>query len=194
MKKPSILSTVIIAVTLFSFVPAENTTWTLDNAHAKLGFTITHLMVSDVEGYFKKVTAVVTTSKDDFTDAVAEMTAEVSSVNTDNDRRDAHLQSPDFFDAAKFPTITFKSTSFKKSEVPGTYLVKGNLTMHGITKPVTLTAVSRIGANPMNKKVVAGFKITGTVKRTDFGIGGSMPAAVISDEVTIFANAEFGKN
>ena len=166
--------------------------WTLDKAHAKLGFTITHLMVSDVEGTFKTFDITLTSSKEDFSDAVVTLTADINSINTDNDKRDAHLKSPDFFDAAKFPSLTFKSKSFAK--VSGkNYKLTGDLTMHGVTKTVTLDVVyNGTIIHPMTKKPVAGFKISGTIKRSDFGVGGAM-TGVLSDEVTIIGNAEFDK-
>jgi len=194
MKKQILIATIAISAIFFSFTVVTTTSWSFDKSHAKLGFSVTHLMISDVEGSFKNATATLTTTKEDFTDAVVEMTAEASSINTDHEKRDAHLQSADFFDVAQFPTLTFKSTSFKKTKTANTYVVKGNLTMHGITKPVTLTAVAKTGIHPMNKKTVAGFKITGTLKRSDFGIGGGTPSAIVSDEVLINANAEFVRN
>ena len=96
-----------VMVSMATFAQA----WNLDKAHAKLGFTVTHLMVSDVEGWFKTFDATLTSSKDDFSDAVITLTADVKSINTENDKRDEHLKSPDFFDAAKYPTLTFKSKS-----------------------------------------------------------------------------------
>ena len=188
--------TILIAaslVVLFAFKPAESTKWSLDKNHAKLGFTITHLMVSDVEGWFKTFNATLTSTKDDFSDATVEMTAEVASVNTDNDKRDEHLKSADFFDATKFTTLTFKSKSFKKVK-DNNYKVIGDLTMHGITKTVELDAMCRMGTNPMSKKTVAGFKITGTVNRADFSLASSMPPAMLSEEVAIIANTEFDKD
>jgi len=194
MKKLTLFASIAITVFLFAFTVVTNTEWTNDKAHTKVGFSITHLMISDVEGSFKNAIIKLTSTKEDFTDAEVEFSAEAASISTDNEKRDAHLQSPDFFDVAKFPTLTFKSTSFKKAKEANTYIVKGNLSMHGVTKPVTLNAVAKTGVNPMSKKTVAGFKITGTVLRSDFGIGGSMPTAMISDEVQISANAEFSKN
>jgi polyisoprenoid-binding protein YceI len=194
MKKTTLFATIAIAAIFFSFTVVTNTIWSYDNAHAKVGFSVTHMMISDVEGSFKKATATLTSSQADFTDAVVEMNAEVASVYTDNETRDGHLQTPDYFDAAKYPSITFKSTSFKKAKAANTYTVKGNLTMHGVTKVVTLTAVAKTGTNPMSKKTVAGFKVTGKVNRLDFGIGAGTPDAMISNEVVIDANAEFIKN
>ncbi|MFC5411452.1 YceI family protein [Larkinella bovis] len=178
---------------LLSSAAAFAQTWTVDKAHAKVGFTVTHLMVSEVDGNFKTFDAKITSAKPDFTDAVVELTADVNSIDTDNERRDADLKSEKFFDAAKYPTLTFKSTSFKKVEGKK-YKVTGDLTMHGVTKPVTLDVVlTGPVQHPMNKKDIAGFKITGELKRSDFNIGPGMSTAVVSDEVTLRANAEFGK-
>jgi len=192
MKKIVPISIVAVMALLFSFKSLENATWSLDKNHAKLGFTITHLMVSDVEGWFKSFDAKVTSSKDDFSDAEVELTADASSINTDNEQRDKHLKSPDFFDVVKYPQIIFKSKTFKKTG-DKSYKVTGYLTMHGVTKPVELDAICKIGTNPMNKQTVAGFKITGIVKRSDFAIGTSMADNLIGNEVSIVANAEFIK-
>jgi polyisoprenoid-binding protein YceI len=191
MNKIKVITLIAIMALLVSFKAPD--TWKTDKDHAKLGFTITHLMVSDVEGWFKSFEATVTTSGKDFTDAVVVLTADVNSINTESEARDKHLKSPDFFDAEKYPTLTFKSKSFKKVNDTN-YKITGDLTMHGVTKPVELDAVCRMGTNPMNKKEIAGFKITGKLKRTDFGIGASMPEAMIGDEVSIIANAELDKN
>lgn len=184
----------LVGMLLFlAFKIIDKATWSLDKAHAKLGFTVTHMMVSDVEGWFKIFDAKVTSSTEDFTDAVAEMTADASSINTDNEQRDKHLKSADFFDVGTYPTIKFISTSFKKVDDKN-YKVTGDLTLHGITKSIELNAICRLGTNPKSKKNIAGFKITGTIKRSDFGIGKSMPSEMLSDEISIIANAEFIKN
>ncbi|MEO7992146.1 MAG: YceI family protein [Chryseolinea sp.] len=169
-------------------------TWSVDKAHSKLGFSTVHLLVSDVDGSFKNFDAKITSSKEDFSDAVIELTADAASVNTENEKRDEHLKSPDFFDAAKFATLTFKSKSFKK--VSGkNYKLVGDLTLHGITKSVELDVIlNGIAVHPYNKKSIAGFKIKGVIKRSDFGIGAGTPSAVVSDEVTITANTEFAKD
>jgi len=191
MKKLTLLSTGI-ALALLSFRFAD-ATWSLDKSHAKLGFSVSHMMVSDVEGSFKKFDATIKSTKDDFSDATMELTAETNSINTENDQRDAHVKNADFLDVEKFPTLTFKSTSVKKV-ADRKYKVRGNLTLHGVTKPVELDATANTGVNPMNKKTIAGFKVSGTIKRSDFGIGAKVPSAVVGDEVTLSANAEFVKN
>lgn len=189
--KKYVLALSVAGMSLVAFAPAPGT-WTIDKSHAKLGFTISHLTVSDVEGSFRITDAKIVSTKDDFSDAVVELTADVNSVNTENEKRDEHLKGADFFDAAKYPTLTFKSISFKK--VSGnTYKVTGDLTMHGITKRVNLQAVAKTGVHPMNKKDIAGFKVTGKIKRTDFGIAPSTPNAMLGEEVELNANAEFGK-
>jgi polyisoprenoid-binding protein YceI len=151
------------------------------------------MMVSDVEGSFKIFDVKVISSNDDFKDAQIELSADISSINTDNDARDKHLKTADFFDAEKFPTLTFKSTEFKQVEGKN-YKLTGNLTMHGVTRWISLD-VKFNGKiiNPNSQKTIAGFKITGTLKRSDFGIGKSMPEAAISDEIEINANMEITK-
>ena len=182
----------ILVVALLAAGVASAQTWSLDKAHAKLGFVTTHLLISEVEGNFKSFDATVTSTKDDFSDAVIELTADVASINTDNEGRDKHLKSPDFFDAEKFSTLSFKSKSFTKVDGKK-YKLTGDLTMHGITKQVTLDVVyNGTITHPFNKKPVAGFKITGTIKRSDFSVG-SVPAAVVSDDIVISGNAEFIK-
>jgi polyisoprenoid-binding protein YceI len=191
MKKIKLFATaVVLLVAQFSF----GQTWSLDKAHARLGFTVTHLLVSDVEGGFKSFDIKVTSPKDDFTDAQVELTADVNSISTDNEKRDTHLKSPDFFDAAKYGTLTFKSTSFKKVS-DKKYKVTGNLTMHGVTKPVELdVTLNGTTVHPYTKKTVAGFKVAGVFKRSDFGIGAATPTSVVSDEVTLSASAELIKD
>ena len=169
-------------------------TWTLDKAHSNLGFTVTHLLISEVDGSFKAFDAKITSSKDDFTDAVIEFNGDASSIFTNNDKRDGHLKSPDFFEVEKYPTLTFKSKSIKKLDAKK-YEVVGDLTLHGVTKEVTLDVTfGGTAVHPYSKKTIAGFKIGGVIKRSDFGIGASTPSGVVSDEVTLSAKTEFVKN
>lgn len=191
--KKIILFVAVISTSLLAFKPIASTIWAVDASHSTLGFEITHLMISDVQGSFKKFTSTVTASKPDFSDAVVELSADVNSVNTDNEKRDGHLLAEDFFDAAKYPTLTFKSTSFKKVAA-NKYKVSGNLNFHGVTKPVTLDATYRgKHVNEASKKEVVGFKITGTIKRSDFKFGSKYGNSMLSDEVTLNANTEFVK-
>jgi len=191
MKKATLISLLTVFTVCLSLTVVAQSTWSLDKNHGKLGFVITHLMVSEIEGSFKNFDAKITAPKADFTDAVVDMTAEATSINTDNEKRDTHLRTADFFDVVNFPLVTFKSASFKKTGSK-TYKVNGNLTMHGVTKPVTLDVTCNLGADP--KKPLAGFKITGTLKRSDFGIGTKFPSAMLGDEVTINAHGEFKRD
>lgn len=169
-------------------------TWSVDKAHAKIGFTVTHLMLSEVDGNFKTFDAKITAAKPDLSDAVFEVSADVNSISTDNERRDGDLKSEKFFDAAKYPTLSFKSKSFTK--VSGKqYKAVGDLTMHGITKPITLDVVMNgpvTNESPRGKSEKVGFKITGMLKRSDFSLG-TIPVAVVSDEVELKGNGEFTK-
>ncbi|WP_183579237.1 YceI family protein [Mucilaginibacter sp. X5P1] len=167
-------------------------TWKLDKMHSSLKFTVTHLSVSDVDGNFKDFDVTITTTKADFSDAKFNLTANVASINTDNDMRDADLKSEKFFNAAVNATLTFVSTGITKTK-PNHYKLTGNLTIHGVTKVVTMDLWYRgTIVNPMSKANDAGFQLTGIVKRTDFNLAASYPDAMISDEITIKADGEFG--
>lgn len=179
-----------IAAPLLAFT-AANTAWKLDNAHAKLRFSITHLGINDVEGSFNTIDATISApNANDLTGAAITFTADAKSINTDNSMRDEHLRGADFFDVATHPAITFKSTSVTKLD-GDRYKVLGDLTMKGVTKPVELTATARYGVHPMNQKNVVGVKVTGTIDRTQFGVGSGMGGATLSDNVEIVGNAEF---
>lgn len=189
MKKIALLSSSVVM--LFAFTTL--TTWKSDKAHSNLGFSITHLGISDIHGSFKNFDVNVSSSKADFSDAVFEVTADVASINTNIEMRDKHLVSPDFFDAEKYPKLNFKSTSIKPAG-KNKYKLAGNLSLHGITKPVTLDLWYRgTIENPMSKAPTAGFQVTGTIKRSDFNLGAGFPAPMLSDEVKIKADGEFAK-
>lgn len=195
--KKTVLLLAVITNLLFA---SAQTTWTSDPAHSRLGFKVKHLTISEISGYFSDFSVNVTTSKADYSDAQISLSAKVKSINTGVEMRDNHLKSPDFFDAALYETMTFTSTSFlfvktKNKIAPTKAILKGNLTLHGVTKPVILN-VTHYGTvtNPMSNKATAGFHISGTIKRSDFGIGSKFPERVVSDLVTIIADAEFSPN
>jgi polyisoprenoid-binding protein YceI len=168
--------------------------WSLDKGHSKIRFTVTHHMISEVDGYFKSFTSKLTSSKEDFSDAVFELTAETNSINSENEMRDKDLRSPNFFDVEKFPTLTFKSTSFKK--VSGnTYALVGDLTIKGITKSITMdVTVMGPEPHPRTKKPAIGIKAICKIKRKDFGVGTGTPEVMVSDEVELRATGEFNKD
>jgi polyisoprenoid-binding protein YceI len=182
---------VLIVLLLLAGSTFAQTTWTVDKAHSKLGFTVTHLMVSEVDGTFNSFDAKITATKEDFSDASVELTADVNSVDTNNERRDTHLKSADFFDATQFPALSFKSTSIKKTGEK-TYKVTGDLTMHGVTKSVDLDATLIGTTASRDGKKISGWKVTGTINRIDFKVGTSGPS--VSDEVILTAKAEFKSN
>lgn len=187
----------LIIALFFVFISANlfaQTVWKHDPNHSKIGFTVTHLSVADVTGYFTKFDVSVTASQPDFSDAVVELTADINSVNTGIEARDNHLRTADFFDAATYPTMTFKSTAIEKTG-DKTYKLTGDLTMHGVTKTISVDLNYRgTIQNPMaNNADVAGLQIIGTIKRSDFGIGPKFPDFAISDEVRIKADGEFSK-
>jgi len=185
--------TIILAAALLGGISLNAQTYTLDPAHSSLGFWVTHLKLSEMPGEFKKMDVKFTATKADYSDASLELTADVNSLTTGNEGRDKHLKSADFFDAEKNPTLTFKSKSFKAMK-GGVYKVTGELTMHGVTKTVDIMATMKgKSVNPFTKKDVYVWRVNGKIKRSDFGIGATMPNDVVDDIVTLNANLEFGK-
>jgi polyisoprenoid-binding protein YceI len=184
----------VFVVLMFAGVAAfSQTKWTADQVHSKIGFSATHMVVAEVEGNFKDFTASVNSTTDDFNGATVEFTAKTASVSTDNDRRDNHLKSDDFFNAEKFPEIKFSGTLVKEGSK---YVLKGNLTMRDVTKPVTLDVTYGGRIKAMNGEK-AGFKISGKVNRKDFNLkfdkaleGGGL---VVSDEIGINCKVELNK-
>lgn len=188
MKKLTLFFTFLfVSVGLFA-----QTTWIVDPYHSKLGFTVTHLGIADVPGHFNAYDVSIVSAKEDFSDATIELTVQTNSIDTRVEPRDNHLRSADFFDVEKHPTMTFKSTSIKKVG-KDVYTLEGNLTLLGVSKPVTLTMKYRgTTKNPnADGAPVAGIQITGNIKRSDFGLGSGFPAPMISDEVQIKADGEF---
>lgn len=170
--------------------------WIIDAAHSEVGFKARHLVVTTVSGKFTKFEGTVIADKEDFSDAKISFTADVNSINTGNEQRDGHLKSPDFFDAASHAQITFTSTGIKKKS-DSDYIVKGDLTIRGITKPVELEVdFGGIHRSPFNT-TVAGFEITGKINRQDFGLKWNAVTEagglVVSDNIKLEVNAELVK-
>ena len=184
---------IYIALMFVSTFLFAQTVWTTDKFHTQLHFSATHFGIAQVDGIFKSFEVSMKSEKEDFTDAIIELTAEAKSIDTQVSYRDDDMRSPGWFDAAKYPTITFKSTAFKKSK-KNNYKLHGNLTMKGVTKPIVLDVVFNGFAVTMSKKQTAGFRVSGNVKRSDFGIGGTPTETGVSDEIKIWANVEVGKN
>lgn len=189
MKKVNILMAMLFAAgTAFA-----QTTWTIDKAHSKIGFNVTHMAVSEVEGNFRDFDASLVTTAADFNGAEVNFTAKTASIDTDIERRDNHLRSADFFDAEKYPELTFKGKLLKKG---GKYVLKGDLTMHGVTKPVEFD-VTYGGTINTGRGEKAGFKISGKLNRRDYGLtwDNKVPTGelVVGDEVEIIGKIEMDK-
>lgn len=173
---------------------ANNHTWVLDPTHSELTFKVKHLMITNVKGEFRKFEAAI--DGEDFTKAKITVTIDVSSIDTNNADRDGHLKSPDFFDAPQFPSITFEGTSFTKKDEEN-YVLKGNLTLKGVTKEVSLD-VEFGGANKDpwgNEK--AGFSVSGKINRDEFNLNWNAAlesgGVLVSHEVKIHAELQFVK-
>ncbi len=170
--------------------------WNLDKTHSSVNFSVSHMVVSEATGNFKDFSGDVKSEKADFSDLSVNFTIKVASINTDDEKRDGHLKSPDFFDAAKYSDITFKSTGVKKIN-DKKYELTGDLTMKGVTKKVTWevkyngTVKDPYGFNR------AGFKATTTVNRKDYGVSWNKTldagGVAVGDDVTITVNAEITK-
>jgi len=183
-----------IALLLFASTGVSaQTTWDLDKAHTNIQFNVTHMVVSEVNGHFSDFTGVVKSKTDDFNGADVEFTAKVASISTDNEKRDGHLKSDDFFNAEKYPDIKFKGTLAKEGSK---YVLKGNLTMRDVTKPVTFD-VTYGGTVDTGRGVKAGFKLNGKINRLDYGLKWSNKLAngemVVGDQVEIVCKIELNK-
>ncbi len=181
----------ILAFTCFNASFAQ-TTLKNDPLHSKLTFTVVHKGLSDIFGLFQKFDVTVTASKPDFSDAVFTLSVDMSSINTEVKMRDDDLRSAHFFDVTKYPTMTFKSTSiYNTTGMKDRYKITGDLTMHGITKTITMDLWYRGTAyDAMSKKSRVGFQLTGILNRADFSVGPPDPTD-ISTDVRIKADGEF---
>jgi polyisoprenoid-binding protein YceI len=171
-------------------------TWTIDPAHSEVQFKVRHLVISTVTGSFKNFEGKVESDKDDFSDAKISFSANVDSIDTNNEQRDGHLKSPDFFDAASHPKLSFASTSLTKKR-GSVYTLKGQLTLKGVTKPVEFEADHGGVGKDLYGNTVAAFEITGKINRQDFGLTWSAlteaGGAVVSDEIKLHINIELKK-
>ena len=174
----------------------STTTWALEPSHSEITFKVRHMMISNVSGQFKKFESKVETEGDDLTTADVTFSADIDSISTNNEQRDGHLKSPDFFDAATYTQLVFESTSMEKTG-DDTYTLHGNLTMRGVTNTIALDVeFGGIIKDPFGYNR-AGFTVTGKVNRKDYGLNWSAlteaGGLVVSDDVKFEAHMEYVK-
>ncbi|MCK8493636.1 YceI family protein [Spirosoma sp. RP8] len=172
------------------------TTWVIDPSHSEVQFKVKHLMVSTVTGLFSQYEGKLEMVGDDFDDSKITFSADIASISTGNEQRDGHLKSAEFFDAEQFPQLTFTSTKFTKTG-DDTYDLTGDLTLHGVTKSVTLKAEYGGQMQDFYGQTKAGFEVTGVIKRKEFGLtwDGVTEAGgvVVSDDVRLVMNIQVTK-
>jgi polyisoprenoid-binding protein YceI len=172
------------------------TKWAIDPMHSEVQFKVKHLVISTVSGFFKSFEGFVETENDDFEDANIEFTLDTNSIDTNQSQRDEHLKSAEFFDAAQYPQIKFKSTSFKKTG-GDEYKLTGDLTIKGITKPVTLNVEHGGSASDFYGNSKAGFEISGKINRKEFGLTWDgvteAGAIVVGEDIKLLINIQLIK-
>ena len=188
---------VLIAAVMFIAISAfGQSTWTVDNAHSKVKFSVSHLIISEVEGNFNVYSCTLQSTKPDFSEGVIDFAIDVNSINTDNEGRDKHLKSEDFFNAEKYPKMTFKSVSWKKVKDQN-YLLEGDLTIRNVTKRVMFSVTNGGTIQDPWGNTKTGFKATTTINRFDFGLKFNAltetGSAVVGKDVSITLNLEFTK-
>lgn len=187
---------VALAVVTLSMVcaraSAQTSTWIIDPGHSSVAFTIRHLAVSNVHGTITGVKGTVLLDEKDVTKSSVTATMDSATVNTGSDRRDKDLRSPDFFNVEKSPTIAFKSTAVTKNG--GKLQLIGDLTLNGVTKPITMDLDSPTPpVTQKNGKVMSGFSATGMVKRADYNFGSKYTAPLLGDDVKLTIDVEISK-
>jgi polyisoprenoid-binding protein YceI len=170
------------------------TAWVVDNVHSNVKFSVTHLVISEVEGNFKVFSGTLESAKEDFSDATVEFSVDVGSIDTDNEMRDKHLKSDDFFGVEQHPHMTFRSTNWKELDAQS-YLVEGDLTIRDVTRRVSFNVVhGGIVKDPWGN-VKAGFKATTVINRFDYGLKWNAlteaGGATVGKDVRVTLNLQF---
>ncbi|MXV38140.1 polyisoprenoid-binding protein [Flavobacteriaceae bacterium Ap0902] len=168
------------------------TVWENDPYHTRMEFRVTHWLVNTVSGNFNRAEFVVDKNREDFTKSSLTFSADVASINTNVDIRDEDLRSPNFFDAKKYPKLTFKSSKIVEV-AKRVYDVSGDLTMHGVTKPVTVRLYDRGLSKNNDDNTIQGYHVRATLNRFDYGIGTENPISEISEKVEITGDFEMLK-
>jgi len=171
---------------------AQTSTWVSDPNHSEVDFTVKHMSLSNVHGRFGGVKGSIVLNQEDISKSTVNFTIDVTTVDTGVSMRDNDLKSPNYFDVAQFPTATFTSTGVSVSA--GHLTVTGNLTLHGVTKPVTLDVEGPTGPiNGMGNKQHEGYSATTTLNRKDFGVGAKTPDGMVSDQVKLSIDLDVAK-
>jgi polyisoprenoid-binding protein YceI len=193
------LSWLLVAGSCGFFSPSlvKASTWDIDPAHSTVEFSVRHMMVTTVKGQFQRIKGKVELDEKDLGKSSVEVSIETDSINTHESKRDAHLKSPEFFDAAKYPSLTFKSTKVEKAG-KGKLKITGDLTMHGVTKPVVLIVEGP--SDPIKDpfgRTVRGLMATGRIDRKDWGMSWNKAldsgGMLVSDSVKLEINAELAE-
>jgi polyisoprenoid-binding protein YceI len=191
MMKKLALATGILALAV-PLAMAQTSTWVSDPNHSEVDFSVRHLGISNVHGLFGNVAATIVLNDADITKSTVTATIDVSTVNTGVTARDNHLKTAEFFDVAKYQTATFTSTSVQKSA--NGFNIAGNLTLHGVTKPVVLSVEAPSAPiSGMDKKQHVGYSASTTISRTAFGVGSSFPPPMLGDDVKLTIELDVAK-
>lgn len=185
-----------LLATVIGLASSAQTKWSVDPTHSNVKFSVSHMVISEVEGLFSGFEGTLDAPGADFNNSSINFSVNVGSINTNSEQRDGHLKSPDFFDVAKYPAMTFTSTSFKKIS-GNNYKLEGKLTIKDITKKVTFDVTYGGTVKDPYGNIKAGFKAKGSIKRMEYGLKWSalteLGGMVVGDEVGILFNIELAK-
>lgn len=186
----------VLSALVLSLGVAEAQTWKADLAHSRVGFSVTHMLIAEVDGRFTQFDVTLNQGKEDFSGSTIEAKIKTASVTTENETRDKHLRSDDFFNVEKYPEIQFKSTSFEKTG-DRAYKITGDLTIRDVTKNVTLEAKYLGGVTDARGNTRIAFRATTTINRFDFGVKWDRKldagGLIVSENVDITLNLELTK-
>ncbi|MBI3004592.1 MAG: YceI family protein [Ignavibacteriales bacterium] len=187
---------IVFAVLITTAGAVAQSTWVVDNVHSNVKFAVTHLIISEVEGSFKVYSGALQSQTSDFADVAVDFAVDVNSINTDNEMRDKHLKSDDFFNAENYPKMTFKSSSWKKAG-KNEYILEGDLTIRDVTKRVEFSVVYGGTIKDPWGNTKAGFKATTVINRFDYGLKWNAlteaGGATVGKDVSITLNLQFGQ-
>ena len=192
LRKTALAAAAVLALSFPSTTNAA-TSYEFDQVHSQIGFAVSHLVVSKTKGEFKQYTGTIAFDKEDLAGSSVDVTIQADSIDTENEKRDNHLKSPDFFNVAEFPEITFKGKEIKENA--GGYEIIGDLTLKGVTKEITIPVeINGPVVHPNNGKKVIGISGQTTINRQDFGVSWNKTmdngGLVVGDEVTVMIEIE----